>query len=430
MTAPVPAQFSSLSELYKTRYRTTGAEKQALHARHTLYGKVKRAKDLTGKVIAWPIQYDDATGYARGADGLAQLLDPVHSQIGPNKYKQWNVTLELEYAQHWFDNITKMQMKDDLGAYKRLVEDELRALKGRFAWSLGHSLYRDGTGVMGTIGSASLTLGVGTITLTRKSDTKYFSKGMKVNAINPASPAAPAGGDYNTSYFEVTKRNLGKGTLDVIRVGSTAVDSATVGWFLSPKGFYAQNGVNRIKGLAAICPINDPGPSDSFYGVNRSDDPNHLAGWRFDGPSTTPMEDQIIAMSTLMGGNGAPGSLWVMAAPSQVQNVLNRAQGRLQYQTETHNEGKYQYGYQYVSLSSSEGEIRVYSDPDCPEDQWYGMNEDSISLGTLGDEPEVITVDGVTNVRRPGIDGTQIELRVMAQVMPDMPRTIVTGLLS
>lgn len=430
MTAPVVAAHASLSELYKTRYRSTGAEKKALMARHTLYGKMKRSKDLTGKIIAWPIQYDDATGYVRGTNGLALLADTTHSPIGPNKYSQWNVQLEVEYAAHWFDNITKMQMKDDKGAYKRLMESEMQALKERFAKSLGHGIYRDGTGVTGTIASASLTLGVGTITLSKKTDTKYFSKGQKLNAINPASPALPAGGDYTTSYFEVTKRNLAAGTIDVLRVGTTAVDTATTGWFLSPIGWYVQGGTGRIKGLAAICPSTDPGPPDSFYNVNRSVDPNTLAGWRFPGASTVAMEDQIVEMSVLMGGNGAPGSLWVMANPIQVQKVLNRAQGRLQYETESVQDGEYAYGYRYVTIATTEGDVRVYSDPDCPEDVWYGMNEDSLSLGTLGDEPEVITVDGVTHTRRGAIDGTELQLRVLAQVMPDNTRTIVTGSLS
>lgn len=429
MTAPTYASYSTLSELYRIRYRETGAEKQALMARHTLYGKIKRSPNLTGQIIAWPIQYDTATGYARGNDGLSQLLDPVHSQVGQNKYKAWSLSLEREYAAGWFDNVAKKQMANDQGAYKRLVDDEMRGIKSRFGWSLGHSMYRDGTGVMGVVASAALTLGVGTITLTKRTDTKYFSVGMKVNAINPASPATVAGGTYDVSYFEVVKRNLNKGTLDVTRVGSNAVDSTTTGWFLSPKGFYSQNGVNRIRGLDAICPLTDP-TSTPFYGVDRTVDPNHLAGWRFDGASTTPLEDQIIEMSTRMGGNGAPGSMWVMANPVQVQAVLNRAQGRLQYETESMQGGEYAYGYKYVTVQSSEGDIRVYSDPDCPEDRWWGGNQDSISLGTLGDEPEVIDTAGSTEVRQPGVDGVRVELRVLAQVMPDNPRTLVTGQLT
>jgi hypothetical protein len=434
MTPPQATTVSNLINIFKTRYRETGEEDKSLFAKHVLYGKIMRERNLTGQTIAWPIKYDDATGHARGETGLAYLVgDLTNSNIGTQKYKQWNLNLEVEYAAHFFDNIAKLKMSNDLGAYKRNVESEMASVLKNFSRSVGHALYRDGTGVIGTVSAiTAFSSQVATITLTNRSDTKFFMNKQKYNVIDHTSLAAPRGGDYITSYLEVDAIDRVKGTLLVRRVGTNAVESTAVGNFLSPITWYVQGGVGRIKGLGLICPSTAPTAGDNTYGVDRSTDVQRLSGWRFDdatsNASQVSLEDQIREMVVYMSSNGAASELWAMANPVQVEKMLQRANGRLQYTEEGRGDGEFKYGYKYAVISTSSGDVKVYSDPDCPEQRWWGMSNSSIKLGTLGDEPEVGIFDGGKNtMTRQAIDGEEFRARLLAQVLPDDPSSICTG---
>lgn len=190
--------------------------------------------------------------------------------------------------------------------------------------------------------------------------------------------------------------------------------------------------MNRIRGLGAICPAVAPTSSDpDFYGVPRWVDPQILAGWRFDeatsNPSAVPLEDQIREMVTYIATNSSESTeMWVFCNPLQVEKTLQNAAGRLQYTREDRGVGEYRYGYQYVTVSTTEGDVKIYSDPSCPEDRWWGMGNNNIRLGTLGDEPEVIVTDKI----RENVDGTEFRARLLAQVIPDCVRGIATGPLS
>lgn len=434
MTAPQSTAYPNLAELYKLRYRDTGEEDKVLFSEPKLYGKVARETNLTGQTITWPIKHDEATGYAKDTTGLAYLVtDATNSNIGTQKYKNWSINLEVEYAAHFFDNIAKLKMSNDIGAYKRNVESEMASVMKQFSRSLGHAMYRDGTGVIGVIAAiTAFSSQVATITLTRRSDAKFFSKGQKYNVIDHTSPALPRGGDFITSYLEVNAIDRVKGTLVVTRVGTNAVESAAVGNYLSQITWYRQNGVNRIKGLAAICPSVAPAPGDNFYGVDRAVDPQRLAGWRFDdataNPSAVSLEDQIREMVVYMSTSSASTDMWVYCNPVQLEKMLQRANGRMQYEEESRGSGEFKYGYKYATISTSSGDVKVYGDAYCPEDRWYGMGNMSIKLGTLGDEPEVgLFANGATTMTRQGIDGEEFRARILAQVLPDDPSSICTG---
>lgn len=428
--AAVVSDSTKLQELFKIRYRETGEENYILGHRHVLYGKMMREKDMTGLTFTWPVKYSEAHGHARGADGLTDLLTSSASSIHPSAYKAWMLGLEVEYAAAFFDNVTKLKMSNDKGSYKRLVETEISSVLRNFSYSMGHAVYRDGQGIIGTVGSiTAFSSQIATITLTRRSDAKFFSVNQLLNSVDHTSPAAPRGGDYATSTLRVLAVDKVKGIVRVIREGSNAVESTVAGNYLSPWHWYSQNGVGRVKGLAAICPSVAPASGDPlFYGVDRSVDPQTLAGWRFDdataNPELVPLEDQIREMVTYMSANSMDSDeMWVLVNPVQLEKTLQNAAGKLQYEREDRGTGEYVYGYNYVTVRTTEGDVKVYADPDCPEERWYGMGNKNLRLGTLGEEPEIIVSDRI----REGKDGTEFRARLLAQVLPDCPRGICTG---
>lgn len=430
MTAPSAGNVASYISLFKTRYRQTGQERKILRSKRPFYDKIKRSPNRTGEYIHTPIMIAERRGHVKGTGGLALLGNTTHSPVGPSQYKHWIQSLEVEYAQAWFDNITLKKMGDSEGAFFNIYDREIRQMLDSFGSSVSHALFRNGDGVIGTVSAASITAGSGTISLTNSLDMLYIKVGDKLNVINAASPALPRGGDYTTSYFEVTARNMQGNLLSVTRVGTNAVDSVAVGDFISPIGNYSQNGVGRIRGLAAICPLTAPTAGDSFYNIDRSVDVNRLAGWRYGGAATDPLEEQISQMSTYMNISGMGTELWAYAHPIRVEETLRRGQGRMQYEMEEVDNGEYTYGLKKLRVVTQNGDVNLYPTPECPLDRWYGLNDNALSLGTLGEEPEIIETGGISQFRISGADGFGVEARLLAQVLLDEPGDIVTGSLA
>lgn len=416
--------------LFKTRYENTGQAEQILRFKSPFFAKVKRKPDQYGLTIHIPIKYAEQRGHAKGVAGMALLANTTHSPVGPPKYSHFLISLEREYGRADFDLVTLKQMSSTEGAFFDLYDSRMKGMLGRFRDSVSHALFRDGTGIIGTVASASITAGSGTITFANKMDAAYIGQGDTINMINPGSPATPVGGDYTTSYFLVTARNIQAGTISVTRQGTTAVDSVTTGWLVSKLGDYVQNGVGRIRGLGAICPLTAPTAGDSFYGTDRSIDVNTMAGWRFDGPPTTKLEHQINEMASYMNDTGVGRQLWSFANPEDVRLMLARANGTISLSEETLGKGEYKYGLKYATVVTAAGDVRVYPDPYCPRGRWFGLNDEAVELGLLGEEPEIITVQGQNQIRLPGQDSFSVEARLLAQVYPTSPRDIVTGTLA
>lgn len=428
------AEFSNVgAALFKTRYVDTGQLDKILKARSPLYALIQREGDQFGEVIHVPIKYSGQKGHAKGVEGLALLNDATHSPIAVPKFERFLLNLEFEYGRADFHLPTIKKMGSDKGAFLRLYDTQVKEAIGNFADSVAHALYGDGTGVIATVASASISAGSGTITLSNKLDALFIEKDDVINMINPASPANVVGGPtVTTSYFRVTKRNAQAGILDVTRVGTNAVDSVAAGWQIAKLNAYKQYGANRIKGLGAICPLTAPTAGDSFYSTDRSVDVNTMAGWRWDGSAATPLEYQVRDTTMYMYNASVDGEIRVFANPVDVRAMLERAGAKVEYSEEMlQPDGEYRYGVRYTTIATDKGDVKVHPDPYCPRGRWFGLNMSAIALGHLGEEPELIKApDGSAQLRVAGQDGFTMEWRFMGQVLPKMPVNIVTGALS
>jgi hypothetical protein len=60
-------------------------------------------------------------------------------------------------------------------------------------------------------------------------------------------------------------------------------------------------------------------------------------------------------------------------------------------------------------------------DSDCPEDRGYLLNMDTWKLKHLGGLPEIVSTDGLTMLRRPGLDQVEVRARYYAQLVCTAP---------
>src|SRR5262245_752031 len=131
---------SLLKELYPE-----GLPAQILMRRHVLLSKMQKDSDAYGDHIKVPVIYDNPAGRSAQIASLLGATGPV----GPTQSKNFNVFLVEDYAAAYFNELTVMKASNDRGAFVNAMRFEIDGLLRQLGNSLGHGIYRDGSGTVG-----------------------------------------------------------------------------------------------------------------------------------------------------------------------------------------------------------------------------------------------------------------------------------------
>jgi hypothetical protein len=195
---------------------------------------------------------------------------------------------------------------------------------------------------------------------------------------------------------------------------TTNYTSLTNADFIHPMGDYFNSTGQKIKGLSAWIPLTAP-TSTPFWGVDRTPHITRLAGHRQNDP-TAPVEDSILVLAEKMAERGAtPGDAFI--SPRQFTKAVKRMNAKVEYNSAG---GTATYGFASFKVEAPCGTVAVHSDPDCPEDRGYLLNMDTWCVRHLG-LPEVVATDGLTALRRTGLDEIEIRARYYAQLVCENP---------
>lgn len=287
---------------------------------------------------------------------------------------------------------------------------------------MAHALFRDGSGSVGK-GDSAWTITGNVITLSARADTKFFGIGMQLDFSSVSSGAPGTLRALAITYrVAVTSIDEDAGTvtcaLDSNGAAVTDISayytSLTNADFIHPVGDYLSSTGQKLKGLAAWIPLTAPSAT-TFWGVNRTVHPTRLAGNRLS-DATAPAEDSIMSLAEVMHERGANPDI-AMISPRQFTKMSKRLNAKVEYDGAG---GSANYGFSNVSIATSAGTVKVYADPDCPEDRGYLLTKDTWVIRHLG-LPEVVATDGLTALRRPGLDQIEIRCRYYAQLVCKAP---------
>lgn len=396
-----------LKELYPD-----GLPAEIMMRSHLLLERLKKDGNAYGEYIVIPVTISGPSG--RSAT-IASLLD-ANGPIGPTGSRKFNVTLASDYAATWIDELTIRKAANDRGSFVNARKFEIDGILQALGDSMAHALYRTGDGTVGR-GDGAYSVAGNVITLLNRPDSKYFGLGMVLDFI-ANSGGAPSGAPraVATQRVVVTKIDEDAGTitcaLDVTGAAVTALSTnytsvANTDW-IAPVGDYNQNyattGALKIRGLAAWIPLTAPTGGDNFYGVDRSVFVTRLAGNRLNDP-TAPAEDSIMSLAEVMKDRGARPDIVLVSA-----RQFTKISKRMSAKTELDATGDARYGFMRFFVATSAGMLPVYADSDCPEDRGYILTLSTWAIKHLG-LPELVRGDGLSALRRPGLD--QIEIRAV-----------------
>lgn len=385
-------------------------------------GLIKKDRTLGYKKKHIALQYGRPQGRSRS-------LSTAQANVSSSKFEDFEITSVDDYGVMELEGkLIRSSKAPDAAFIVDVLERETNGAMDTIRRSLCINAVGDGTGVRGRMAaSSSYSEGGGetVITLAEPSDIKNFEPDMQIVA------AATTGGALRDSgaAYPIVGVDLVNGTITV-----TGTVNATSSWddddYLFAEGDARNNtGSNwpMIAGFRAWIPDSAPS-STAFMGVDRSDYPNHLAGWRFSatGLSTSTHRETILKALSVMTRMGptmkknAPDTLLMNG--EDVGDLLAEL-GAANYRTETiqRKGNDVEIYYEGIAIWTPLGKITVFHEDQLPKGRCMAINPNTWTLHSIGMAPRFIDEDGLRFLRKSGSDDFEGRLVYHAQMACDAP---------
>lgn len=323
-----------------------------------------------------------------GAGNSSGTFSDAQTYQNPVNAKSFFPTAMEAFSLATIDDLTAASMASDKGAFMRGLKVVSEGAFQSIGLKMSRDVYRRKAGDLCTFTSQS---GAGTnasplvLTLDNKPNTVMFEVGNIVQAGTLSG--LPAVATLRSGIGKITARSTQNGTISVVDVNNVGLT-----WTNNDSIFMKGDSNNNISGLRDWLPSfddGDPVSGDSFFSVDRSPDPERLAGLRFDGSSMTIREALLKAANTLVREGGKPNYAFLnpdswsalqLSLLTQVRPYLPLKVGQLQFPA--------------IELSTEGGMIQIVADRNCPPKQCYLLTMDSWKMYSVGgDIPRVLTYD-------------------------------------
>jgi hypothetical protein len=338
---------------------------------------------------------------------------------GNSQTKRFVVKRVKKYGLARIDRELMLAADGDKGSFIDGASMEIDGILQAVTRKVAIELYRDGNGVKGQVASGQAT---STITVqaasggTNGNDIDNFEVGDQLVAASSATGATRSGSmwvigvDRTGGTITVSNTQGGAAT-----AGTTCISGLAANDYLFLSGD-APNGGSAVcvSGLDAWLPITAPTAGDNFFGVDRSADPQRLAGIRYDASANgTPIEEAFIQGAGLANKFGGRPKV----AFTNYENwfALEKALGsKVTYDRVTTDNADI--GFKSIKIFGGREPIDVVPDQNCPAGRAYLLDPSTVALYCLGDLPMLIEEDGVMMLRASGADAFDVRVGGMFQL--------------
>lgn len=367
-----------------------------------LFSALPKSDELTGNKTIMPIEVDSPQGMS---SSLSTAVANASSTVGVD----FAITTADFYGGLTIDAKSMMAFRNNEGAFFRLRERQYQRQLEQMGQVFEASLWSSGTGSLGTI-SSEPTGAEDTATLTNAEDALKFHENMKVDfyadSSGDPSGAARAGGSYT-----ITAVNYDTGVLTF----SGNLNSAVA----ATDHIVRQGDLDAyVKGVPAWIPSADP--TTSFFGVDRTNYPQKLGGWRQSWLGSIEETAKKLD-SKIRRVSQRPKTLWLSFANF---NRLDLELGARGYRKE--DGGKGTFGRSSLMMSTPGGGVEVKAAPYLGDDVGFLLDMSTWKICTLGALPHLVQDDGLSAIRigaaatgasNGAEDGIEIRLRAFWQLV-------------
>lgn len=389
----------------KVRYSPKMVQNMA-YTDNPFFARVRKEKNFGGKNLTFAVTYGNGPG--RSVD-----FTRAQTNSGGADGEDFALTRVKDYSIAKVDTETVLASEGNVNALLGAVETEMdRKLKSLIR-STAISLFRDGYGDIGVIGTVGV-IATGVIQLASVDDVTNFEMNqvLQVAATRAAAVRAARG------YVIGIDRDLGRITVSDSAGGSAADPAAwAANDFIFGDGDYNSGSQNKIMGLQGWLPTTAPavGGGDSFFGVDRANDATRLAGHRLSGSGKT-IEQALYDVAVRIGREGGKPNLAYVSFEKYAALAMQLST-RKRYTSFKVAE----ISFEGIVIDGPKGQIEVYPDQNCQSDRGWVLTESSWCLHSLRDVPFVIDLDGKKWLRMSAEDGIEIRNMVLGNLKSDAP---------
>lgn len=384
---------AALSAVLKVQY-TEKTVRDLTYPQNPFYAMLQKDTKMVGDYTALALKIGTPQG--RGAN-----FQVAQGNITPSVYKKFQLTRVKGYA---FAEITGEAIDssdNDAGALVRGLTGEIDGAIQTDARAISIQLYGNGGGSRGRISAAS-DVTTTTIFLANPTEVTNFEELMFINL------AATDGttGAKRTGVVQLVSIDRDTGALTA-NVAWNTITGAAVGDYLFQNGDFETTN-SCIAGLAGWLPLVAPGPSDSWFQVNRSVDTTRLAGSRVTQYQGAPIATVLTNMATRVALNGGRPDV-VFCNPMDWTRLDNELDTKGRYD-KTQSADDAAIGFDTINVMGPTGKIKVISDLNCPQGIVYMLQMNTWKFHTLKGAPRILDLDSNQLLRAATADSYQIRI--------------------
>lgn len=350
---------------------------------------IDKYENFGGDSLPLPVKFAKPQNLAAqfGAASRINSGDPATSSSALAKF---SLTRVRGYANAYIGREAMLASKNDVNSFVRGATMDIDGAVSQCSDDLHIALYGNGHGERGVVGSVD---GTGLIvTLSQKEDISRFEVGM---AVQFGATASDVNSALAAEIVTVTAVDRSAGAITI----SGAVTGITTGAGPNKSIFrygdrlataITSSDYLKLAGLDGWLPAVAPGPTDNWFGVNRSVDTDRLAGIRVTAGASRRKTLMHAAIET--GRQGARGARLCLANPTDVEALMFEYEDKVQH--DTVKAPDLELGFESIKVVTPMGRIDVVADHQCPVGTSFLLTPSSWKLYSIEGAPHMVGESG------------------------------------
>ncbi len=346
-------------------------------------GKTKRFPGKSVPIVTW---------FANTA-GRSRTFATGQANASAEQVEQFNLTRKKDYGFAYIEMEALLVTQDDEASFLKLGTDAVEGTNRVVSRNMALSLYRNHGGARGRISA----INSGVLTLTNPGDIVAFEKGMKVRH---AQTDGTSGSLEAEAAVEITGVDRQAGT--ILASAWTGFD---VGNYLFAEGDFGLS----FNGIDSWIP-SSVSVGENFLGADRSQD-SRLRGLYLDAASNGyDYSEALMEADALLAREGASPDV-VYMNPLDRRIFKSQLGSHIEYDmVGSPDMASITFNAIVMPSEGGAGQLKVLSDPDCPQGYAYMLQLDSWDLKTVGEFPRGLEGNGFKFITQ--LTSDKVEVRV------------------
>lgn len=401
---------SDFVDMLEEMYFRTGRFNDLMYKDHPLLAILDRQKVSAGRrYMHMPIRY----AYAAGRSAT---FSDAQGNAAAGEYEAFQVT----YVSNYGVGTVAGDVIDDAGENIEMVADAVEVEMDGNLQALRDELSRQLYGNLGGARAqvhATTAPSTTTLTLANPEDTVHFFVNQELVASD--DDGADSGDALRNSGASATVTGVDRiaGTLTSDANWTAQIAALVVGDYLFTEGDFAL----AMSGLDGWIPASAPG-STAFFGVDRSVDT--LLGGLRSTQTGKPIEVAALNAASIVRRHRGGINLGVLNPKNwnDLQLSLEGSSVRSRAVTVRGSGEAGNFGFNALQMNTDAGEVSFISDPDCPVDVMWLLDQESWALGYSGsDLVRMLDADGLRVMREASNDGVEWRLKFRGNLATNAP---------